>query len=62
MGFRARFVGEKKLVERGEGGVDVRGESETRGGKIRATKKKKKKERKRRNHRVNTCTTDATVL
>lgn len=46
MGFRARFVGEKKLVERGEGGVDVRGESETRGGKIRATKKKKEERKK----------------
>lgn len=48
-----------------EGGVDARGESETRGGKIRGTKKKKKEEkRKRETGRIagfNTCTTDATL-
>lgn len=49
MGFRARFVG---------GRVDARGEGKTRGGEIR----KKKEERDATNHRVNTCTTDATVL
>lgn len=53
----ARDSSEEKNLSRGR--VDARGEGKTRGGEIR---KKKKEERDATNHRVNTCTTDATVL
>lgn len=51
----ARDSSEEKNLSRGR--VDARGEGKTRGGEIR----KKKEERDATNHRVNTCTTDATL-